>query len=272
LVTGLLLYIKFTKESNRHFGVTFFNVGQGDAALIRFADGQKMLVDCGPNRAILSALGRHLPFYDRAIDYLLVTHPDLDHYGGCVDVLKRFQVKNIITNGETKSYDPYWETWNHTALAENAVNITMDYPRADNWGNLKFQFLAPNPEFIFSDKERTSNNSSIVFKLVKDSQSFLFTGDAEEPLEKNLIQKYCSTSTTVCPALQANVLKVGHHGSNTASSEEFLAKIKPTTAVISVGRNNKFGHPALRVLRHLERAGARVLRTDQDGDILISEK
>src|SRR3989344_9396567 len=107
-------YYWYFQKQQSHFYVVFLNIGQGDAALINFGNGQKMLVDCGPNRSILSALGRHLPFYDRTIDYLLVTHPDLDHYGGCVDVLKRFDVKNIIINGATKAYDPYWVIWRNT--------------------------------------------------------------------------------------------------------------------------------------------------------------
>src|SRR3989338_8116486 len=105
---GFLIYLKFIPADD-YFQVIFFDIGQGDAALIRLATGEKILVDCGPDRKILSKLGRGLKFYDREIDYLIATHPDLDHYGGCVDVLRRYKVKKIVTNGISKDYDSYWQ-------------------------------------------------------------------------------------------------------------------------------------------------------------------
>src|SRR3989339_155923 len=110
VIFGLLIYLQYFVSNIRSSRVVFFNVGQGDAALVDFGNGQKMLIDCGPDRKILSKLGQYLPFYDRTIDYLLISHPDLDHYGGCVDVLRRYDVKNIIENGATKS-DPYFQVW-----------------------------------------------------------------------------------------------------------------------------------------------------------------
>ena len=104
------------------------------------------------------------------------------------------------------------------------------------------------------------------FRLTHGDENFLFTGDMEEPLEKLLGEKYCvSTSTCI---LNSDILKVGHHGSDGASSELFLSFVKPKTAVISVGKN-KYGHPTLRAMRHLERAGAEILRTDLIGDIVL---
>src|SRR3989339_1296284 len=108
VVLGLLAYVKLFDKKLYSFQIIFFNIGQGDSALIKFADGEKMLVDCGPDKTVLSKLGKFLSFYDRTIDYLVVSHFDLDHYGGCVDVLHRYDVKNIITNGDEKEYDSYW--------------------------------------------------------------------------------------------------------------------------------------------------------------------
>lgn len=262
------VYFYFAKQKDAGgFRVIFFNIGQGDAALINFADGQKMLVDCGPDRKILSKLGKYLPFYRRELDYLLVTHPDLDHYGGCVDVLKRYQVKRIIFNGREKNYDKYWQEWDKNMRAENAELEIINGYSQKNIAGAVLTFFSPDAGLSLIAKEDDSNNYSIIFKLLNGRTSFLFTGDMEEPLEYALVQKYCSTTSTMCPSIQANVLKVGHHGSDSSSGEEFLRLVAPTRAIISSGPN-KYGHPSLRVLKKLERAGAEILRTDEVGDIV----
>lgn len=287
LIVGLFLYSKLN-NSQKHFQVTFFNIGQGDAALIQFADGKKMLVDCGPDKKILAKLGMALPFYDRTIDYVLATHPDLDHYGGCVDVLKNYNVKEIIINGHKKEYDPYWRAWDEAIKNEGAIVKIITSAEELIIASSTLQFMSPDSSLPLAVSADDSNNYSIVFKLKNERTSFLFTGDMEEPLEKALEYKYCSTTARVqnieplrqassntvgaqylvpCPALQANVLKVGHHGSDTASGEEFLNLVNPKTAIISVGKN-KYGHPSLRVMKKLERVGTEILRTDEVGDIV----
>jgi competence protein ComEC len=333
LVGGILLYIYLDSHRLKHFSVTFFNIGQGDSALIQFTNGQKMLVDCGANRKVLARLGKALPFYDRTIDYLVATHPDLDHYGGCVDVLKRYTVKNIIVNGREKKYDPYWQTWNKVMREETyddhpltpsflrrgqrraAEIITMASPTVWTIAKGTLQFLSPDPALKLETGADDSNNYSIVFKLTHGSETFLFTGDMEDPLEKAVMGKYCVTSTQLssraesrsrdasignpltresqrssdsstrgvypersrmgsgrndseCPALRADILKVGHHGSDSGTSEAFLSVVQPDQAVISVGRN-KYRHTSLRVIRKLERIGAESLRTDRQGEIII---
>ncbi len=294
LITGLFLYTKLN-NSQKHFQVTFFNIGQGDSALIKFGNGQKMLVDCGSDRKILSKLGRALPFYDRTIDYVLATHPDLDHYGGCVDVLKNYNVKEIIINGRKKEYDPYWRVWDEAVKEEGAVVKIISHPEELIIASSTLQFMSPDNSLPLDVAADDNNNYSIVFKLKNDRTSFLFTGDMEEPLEKALVQKYCSTPTPssspsraegdtspsyqegatgelprqsfTCSALQSDVLKIGHHGSDTASGEYFLNLVNPKTAIISVGKN-KYGHPSLRVMKKLERVGTEILRTDEKGDII----
>lgn len=269
LFLGCIFYFYYNQNRPHKFQVTFFNIGQGDASLIQFSNGQKMLVDCGADKKILAKLGRALPFYDRTIDYVLATHPDLDHYGGCVDVLKNYKVKEVIINGRKKENDPYWREWDKVVKNEGAIIKIVDHPQEWVISSATFEFLSPDKTLVLDVKADDSNNYSIVFRLKNDSTSFLFTGDMEEPLEKALVQKYCSTSSTVCPALQADVLKVGHHGSDSSSGEIFLNLVNPQTATISAGKNNRYGHPSLRVLKKLERAGAEILRTDQKGDIML---
>lgn len=265
-VSALLVYVHFTKQ-NPKFGVTFFNIGQGDSALIRFDNGQKMLVDCGPDKKILSKLGSALPFYDRTIDYLVVTHPDTDHYGGCADVLDRYNVGEIIVNSSRKEDDPYWQLWNKKMLAEGAKIKIMADPEEWEIGGSTLHFLAPDSSLKLAAKDTEGNNASIVFRLENAGESFLFTGDMEMPLEDALVQKYCSTTLHDCPALRADILKVGHHGSDSSSGEEFLSEVDPEEAIVSVGKNT-FGHPSFRVLKKLQRAGAQILRADELGDII----
>ncbi|PIT88711.1 MAG: hypothetical protein COU29_00470 [Candidatus Magasanikbacteria bacterium CG10_big_fil_rev_8_21_14_0_10_36_32] len=267
LSVGLFYYIHFSANEKK-FDIIFFDVGQGDATLVRFEDGSKMLVDCGPDRTILKKLGQYLPFYDRTIDYLLITHPDNDHYGGCVDVLRRYQVKNIITNSDRKPDDTFWQTWRFYEENEDAKIFIIDEPQIFEIGNNKIEFIYPDTSLILSSAGDTSNNQSLVFRLVDKSVKVLFTGDIEESLENALIKKYCSI--TNCPFLSADILKVAHHGSDTSSSEEFLNASNPKAAVISVGQN-RFGHPSLRVLKKMERLPVIVLRTDEYGDITFDK-
>jgi competence protein ComEC len=269
-VIGLFVYIKLSARKENAFQIIFFNIGQGDSALIKFDDGEKMLVDCGPDKTVLSKLGKFLSFYDRTIDYLVISHFDLDHYGGCLDVLRRYDVKNIITNGSEKEYDSYWQAWDEASKAEQANVFSFISPRTQVIAGATLDFLNPDAELVFANaKDKIdSNNQSIVFKLSYSSTTVLFAGDMEMPLENALLAKFCSSTPLNCPALRADILKVGHHGSDSSSDEKFLSAVSPKKAVVSVGKNS-FGHPSLRVLRKLERINADILRTDVVGDITM---
>lgn len=268
LVLSLIIYLHWLED--RQPFVAFLSVGQGDAALIRLDNGAKILVDCGPDRKILSALGHRLPFYDRTIDYLIITHPDLDHYGGCLEALKRYQVKEIWTNGESGTDGTHWETWRQLVADEGAREKIIQAPEIWNAGQTRLEFLAPDESLLASAK-KDNNAGSVVFRLLDDNFSALFTGDMETPLENALLEKYCSSTPIACPSLRAEYLKVGHHGSDSSSGDEFLRAVAPTTAVISVGKNS-FGHPSLRVLRKLERQGAKIWRADQSGDLVVKSR
>lgn len=278
LIVGLYFYIQISEAESKVFKVTFLDIGQGDAALIRFSNGEKMLVDCGVSKKILEKLGEHLPFYDRTLDYLMISHPDSDHYGGCVDVLKRYEVRNIITNGDTKT-DQYWKVWEKYLGAENAQEKIIDRPQIMEIGDAQLNFISPDKSLGLDTKLAKGNNNSIVFKLERGEKSFLFVGDAEAPVENALINKYCTTSTIsgdsvsmnlFCDSLDSDYLKVGHHGSDSSSGEGFIKAVSPESAIISVGKNS-FGHPSLRIMKKLERLGVGVLRTDEKGDIIFEE-
>lgn len=268
-ILTFIFYLEVFLKSRNNFWVEFFNIGQGDAALIHFANNQKMLVDCGPDRKILSKLGSAMNFFDHTIDYLVVTHPDRDHYGGCAAVLQRYEVKNIFTNGHQKSGDPYWQAWERYYDLEVANKKILKGYQELHIGGSELNFLSPDDSLNFKVKAGDTNNFSVVFILKSTLGKFLFTGDMEMPLEEALLEKYCQGLVS-CPVLKADYLKVGHHGSKSSSGINFLKAIKPRYAIISVGPEpNQYGHPTYRVLRKLENIGATIWRTDQLNDIII---
>ena len=281
VILGLLFYIKnddkvlvdknFVDEVDK-LKITFLDIGQGDATFIEFPDGQQMLVDCSIDGRILEALGGIMEFYDKDLDYLLITHPDLDHYGGCEEVLNRFDVKTIIYNGLKKEYDDMWQSFWQAIQNENVEYIEIDHEDMWEIASTSLHFLYPDhaiaqdDKIPGKDKEPGANNTSIVFELDYGGVEVLLTGDAETDLEEYLLQTYGEQ-------LNTDILKVGHHGSGGASHQEFVDVVSPQSSIFSVGKDNHFGHPSLRVIRRLERASSTIWRTDLQGDIIceISE-
>ncbi len=248
--------------------ITFLDIGQGDATFIEWGDGTQMLVDCSIDSRILEALGRVMRYGDHVIDYLLVTHPDQDHYGGCVDVLKRFEIKNIVYTGYEKTGNTYFPIFLQAIEGEQSDFFQIQAEQIWKIGSSTLHFLYPDALPMEHQvikkmgKRDASNNTSIVFTLEYENKKILFTGDAEKEVEEYLIKKYGT-------ALDVDVLKVGHHGSSGSSMDSFLSKVRPELAMISSGKDNRYGHPAPRTLKRLERVGAKVWRTDEKGDIIL---
>ena len=188
IIISLLTYLHFNQ--NNQFQTIFFNIGQGDSALIKFANGEKMLIDCGPDKNVLSKLGKYLPFYDRTINYLVISHFDLDHYGGCVDVLKRYQVRNIITNGSSKD-DSYWQSWDEARKLEQANEFIVANTSSWKIGDSQVEFLWPISSQFSGLSLQDENIRSIVLRISNSSTSILFTGDLPIEAEKVLIGEYC---------------------------------------------------------------------------------
>lgn len=253
--------------------VSFLDIGQGDASFIEFSDGQQMLVDCSYDARIIEALGRVMDFYDKTIDYLVVTHQDSDHYGGCIDVMKRFQVLNIVYNGLKKEGDNYWNYFNYIMQEEiksGAIYHEINKPEGWDVAGASVNFLYPDHSIsenasVPGAQEANANDTSIVMKVEYGSKSILLTGDAGLELENYLIGRYGED-------LDVDVLKVGHHGSESSSGVDFLSIVSPEISIISVGGNNEFGHPSRRVLKRLERMGGKIWRTDVESDIIIDIK
>lgn len=237
--------------------VTFFDVGQGDAIFIETSGNHQILIDGGPGSVVLEKLGEEIPFYDRTIDLVVLTHPHEDHISGLIKVLENYRVENVLWTGiaaETAIAAKWQE-----AIKKSKVHIAYSGQRIIADG-MALEILYPF-ENLEGQKIKEVDDTSIVARLIFGSNSFLFTGDAFQSVEKKLIEQEVY--------LSSNVLKVGHHGSKTSTSQEFVENVFPETAVISVGKDNKYGHPNQETLAVLEKYGIRIFRTDEQGDIKI---
>lgn len=241
--------------------VYFFDVGQGDSIFIQAENGNQILIDGGPGDAVLAELGNVLPFYDRTIDMLVLTHPDADHLNGLVEAVKRYKPKAVLETGVLHDTAQY-EEW-RTFLAKNKI------PIAHAKAGEKFLVadgVTASVLFPFHDQEgekpKAVNDTCIVLRMDYGETSFLFTGDIESKAERMLaILRH--------DAVDVDVLKVAHHGSKTSSVAEFLEAVSPETAVISVGRNNRYGHPHPEVIDRLSGLEIPVYRTDLRGTVVM---
>ena len=240
--------------------VTFFDVGQGDAVFITTPKGHQILIDGGPDSIILEKLANEMPFWDGTIDLIVLTHPHADHLKGLIDVLERYKVENIIWTGI--NYDSQlYQQWQRMIEKEGTeIHIAKAGQRIIS-SNAILEILHPL-ESLEGLEIKNLDNTSVSVKLIFRENSFLFTGDAYQEIELDLMEK-------LQEKLKSDVLKVGHHGSRTSSAREFIEQVLPETAVISVGRDNKYGHPHQEVLDAFDKYGITVLRTDQTGDIKI---
>lgn len=243
--------------------VDFLNVGQGDAVFIETPNGQQILIDGGPDSTILQKLAKEMPFWDRTIDLIILSHPEKDHMAGLIDVLKRYRVENILWTGVVRD-TPEYKEWSDLIKKERAqIEIAKagEKIRLSSESGKLIYFNILNPQGDSSGQElKDSNDTSIVADLIFNDTSFLFTGDISSAVE----QKLASASLSI----KSDVLKVSHHGSKYSTSDYFLEKVAPAIAVIEVGKNS-YGHPTQEVLEKLENFGIKTLRTDLNGDIKI---
>ncbi|HRY52325.1 MAG TPA: ComEC/Rec2 family competence protein [Candidatus Portnoybacteria bacterium] len=240
--------------------IDFLDVGQGSAILVNAPNGNQVLIDGGPSDAVLAELGEELPIYDKKIELIILTHPDSDHLSGLIEVLKRYEVGQILETGIADSSAEYKE-WNGlieqkkipVIFASAGQNIAI----ADN---LAIKILYPLGKINGQDFSKNTNATSIVGKIIYGQNAILFTGDAEEQTEKIL--------QMVGTDVRADILVVGHHGSKTSTSVEFLSAVAPLSVIIQVGANNRYGHPTTEVLERLKNFN--IFRTDLDKDINFS--
>jgi competence protein ComEC len=256
--TGLVLLFSFlTSLPDGKLHIIFCDVGQGDAAYVRFPDGRDMLVDGGPNDKVLGCLGRHMPFWDRSLDMVVLTHPEKDHVSGLMSALARYHVSYVVRSDVMKDTEI---TQQFLALVKEK-NIPEKVVSSDDrvhigGGNLAIVW----PSFgarVLGAATDSVNEYSVVFWLRYGSFDALFTGDATMRGELSRLADG-----------EVELLKVPHHGSRTGMNKDFLDWLNPKIAVISVGKNS-YGHPAPEILEVLTDKQIKVLRTDKDGDVEV---
>lgn len=246
----------FAETESRELEIDFFDVGQGDAIFIQTPTHHTILIDGGRDTTVSQKIAAELPFTDKAIDLVILTHPDLDHVGGLPDVLRRYRVGTIISLDVSKDLGAY-RAMIDRAHADKIPVISVTAGDTIRFApGLEMIVLAPEKGQI---REEDLNNSSIVVKLIYNTRTWLFTGDAAQESEDRMRR---SGRT-----LSADVLKLGHHGSRFSSSAAFLEAVGADRAVISAGAKNQYGHPHPEVLERATRQGMAVYRTDRQGDI-----
>ena len=234
--------------------VHFLDVGQGDSIFIELPTNETILIDASIKDASNKIINYLREENVSKIDYVFATHPHSDHIGGMSAVIKAFDIGQIYMPKAVTTT----KTYENLLLTIKDKNLKIKAAKAGNTiidtDDLKLVVLAPN-----QDSYESLNNYSIVLKLTYKEKSFLFTGDAETLSEKEITGD-----------VEADVLKVGHHGSRTSTSQAFLNKVNPSYAVISVGLNNDYKHPHQEVLDRLEKKNIKIYRTDQNGDIIFT--
>ncbi len=248
----------FGQVFGSEFSVYFLPVGQGDSALIK-AGRNTVLIDTGPGTKVVSELDKLIPVYKRKIDAVLITHPNIDHFGGMQEILKHYDVKVVLMNGVDTESGSYKNLVN--AIKQNKVPIVFARRgEVIEFSGVKLSIVWPGLDLKIHSSlpDKKLNDSSIVSLLEFKDFSALFSGDISANVEKVL--------AGILP--DTDLLKVPHHGSKFSSSEKFLAALKPEYAVIGVGKNS-YGHPTKEAMKRLSEIGAEVFRTDVDGLVKV---
>jgi len=240
--------------------VIFFDIGQGDAILIKVASFCQILIDGGPQRNIVEKLSTEMPFWDKKIDLIILTHSEKDHIEGLISVLETYEVDNILWTGVEKETEVF-RAWEKALEQEGANEYLALAGQKIIVNNAEIEILHPFEILADSSLIKDVNRTSIVAKLIFKNISFLFTGDIYSQDEKNIIEQGSD--------LETDILKLAHHGSKTSTSRNFIEATLPKMAIVSCGKNNIYGHPHEQVLSLLSEYDINVLRTDINGDIKI---
>lgn len=236
--------------------ISFLDVGQGDAIYIKTADNFELLIDGGRDSSVLREIGQQKSFFDREIDLVIATHPDADHIGGLVDVLERYEVANIMLT-EAVNDTPAFNAFSRMVEDEAAKTILADTGQ-------RFLLGASTTLTVYSprgdESNWESNSASIITKISYGEIDVLLTGDAPTGIEEYLVGAYGAD-------LEAEILKLGHHGSKTSTSELFLDTVKPEYAIVSAGLDNRYGHPHQEVMQRVFARDIPSFHTGVDGTV-----
>lgn len=260
IFTIFLIYFSVSLSPKNFLAISFLDVGQGDSILFQTPRGGKILVDGGRDKTVLERLGKELSIFSKNIDIVIATHDDSDHIAGLLEVVKRYNVK-ILLYSLPDSQEKFSQELIKVAQEKNVKIVKITKPmiiRSDD--GLIIKILFPVKNMSNTNKNFASNDASVVTQFIFGNTKILLTGDLPQTGEKFLVNRYGES-------LRSNVLKLGHHGSDTSSNPEFLQKVFPEVAIVSAGKNNSFGHPHKSVLNLVEKFGIEVFRTDEIGTI-----
>lgn len=234
--------------------VHFIDVGQGDSILIESPNGKTMLIDGGVKGAGQQVVSYLRELGVNKLDQVVATHPDADHIGGLIPVLQTIPIEQFYDSGKVHTS----QTFEEMLMAIDQKNIPYYVPKT---GDLIEFDKDVTVKVLNANEHATDNNdASIVLKVAYGNVSFLLTGDAGIALEKEMMQN----------DVTATILKAGHHGSNTSSSEEFIRAVKPEVAILSYGEDNKYGHPHAEVVDRLQAMGSNIYATAESGTIIVA--
>ncbi|MFC1942077.1 DNA internalization-related competence protein ComEC/Rec2 [Chloroflexota bacterium] len=263
LVIAVLVSCTAAMMPDTDLHVAFLDVGEGDAILVQ-KGSQQVLVDGGSSpQAISMELGRQMPFWDRTIDVLVLTHPHNDHLAGLVEVLRRYRVGQVIS--PALDYDStVYDEWLRLIKENNIKHTVARVGQQIDLGDGVIMKVLNPPAVLFTGTDSDIDNNGVVMRLSTGDISFLFTGDMMREAERELMRRRSDLSSTV--------LKVAHHGADTSTTLDFLAVVNPQVAVISVGEDNRYGHPGDEVISRLEQklGGENIYRTDEHGTIELT--
>lgn len=255
----VILAVCFASLQGGVLKIFFLNIGQGDAVLILMPTGERVLIDGGPDDSLISELGDVMPFYDRKIEALVLTHPHADHVNGLVEVLRKFEVKQIILTGVSYG-DPAYGTFLEVSNSQNVEMIFVGDDFDLQIGGVVFDLLYPFKS-IEGKKFENVNNSSIAMRVLYGDFGIYLAGDLEVEWEEKLANSGLD--------LDVDVMKSSHHGSKTANSLELLSLMDADTVVISCGEGNSFKHPHIEAMRNFRSMDMEIFRTDIDGRVEI---
>ncbi len=261
LIANRFISLDFTKNSNnnqpKNIYVHYIDVGQGDSILVQ-VNNKNLLIDAGP-KSDKNKLLKYLSSLNiNKFDYVIATHPHEDHIGNMADVINNYNISAFYApkvESTTKTFEKMVEALKAKSLKINVLKKGTD--TIDLGENTKVTVFSPTEDYY-----ENLNNYSPVIKIEYGKTSFLFTGDAEKDVEKEII----STNEDI----SADVLKVGHHGSSTSTSMDFINKVNPSIGVISVGKDNTYNHPNDDTIKRLTQNKVKIYRTDKDGTVVIA--
>jgi len=251
-----IFYLDF-RYSDRELTFATIDVGQGDAIFIESPTGTQILIDAGPPRRILGQLARLMPPFDRSLDAIILTHPDQDHIGGFAEVLRNYKVKMVLEPGSHNASQTYANLKNLFEDKGIPVTLARRGMRLHLGGGAVLDILFPDRDV----SSWVTNDASIIARLSYGESSFMLTGDATRDTEQVVLDY----GTVV----KSDVLKVGHHGSKTSTSSQFVQAVAPEYALISAGADNRYGHPHESVVDTLREFGADILSTYEVGTIIF---